>query len=554
MLNKKPLSLKLNKSLACDIDAPFTPVDQTLRTPIDPPKDLYFPNTPSVHNNNQSSLYSHPQQNESDDILTDVDEPMSLKLRTYTLCFTPAFDNLVLHVYSQIILFPTTTPFLGTIPPLGLVSRVANEAFHQLIKFTSENASSGNAPPLYDTQNILNIDALKNHALQPVILQLIRKRLIDLCLCHRASIGAPHLTTPTTVQFPVGLNGAALGFAQASANPSAPSSAASGNSIYSGLGMKQLSLVNLLLNETNIANHQNANQTAQAIALSRLRSSSLNLRKHSLTRNNSYNGSNWLHVGNVLSVRPNTSLGLHQELNASTDSLQLMHDFVPQAFIQRLANSQGNILQGQGSGLTPGGFNSMMLDYQTPPTSSKSSFSLTSTPNNSFTGNYPYSMTPGSVGSISEMEDFSAEPMQSRGSSRGNSLGSLLPKPLTINTDTGSFLHNMNPHGQAGYVGYGGQQQMMPDEMLNSPFLSAVTPSDEGGYFLAQGSTPGASSGSSEGHLHFGNGARGQGVIAEETKKDASVAANNNNKINLPNQFSLSEKKRDSLKLKRGIH
>lgn len=545
MLNKKPLSLKLNKSLACDIDGPFTPVDQTLRTPVDPPnKDLYFSAAPT---SNLSTLYAHPQQNESDDILTDVDEPMSLKLRTYTLCFTPVFDNLVLSIFSQFMLLPTTTPFSGSIPPLGLVSRIANEAFHSMMKTISETTASGITPPQYDTQNVLNIDGLKNHAFQPVILQLIRKRLIDLCLANRSSCAASQLPNATSIQFPVGLNTPGPA-AQGATNLSGSVSNSSGNGVYNGLGLKQLSLVNLLLNETNIANY-NANQTAQAVALSRLRSSSLNLRKHSLTRNNSYNGSNWLHVGNMLSIRPNTSLGMHLEQNGSTDSLQLMHDFVPQAFIQRLANFLNNMQQGQNLSQTPGGFNSMMLDYQTPPTSSKSSFSLGSTPNNSYS-NYPYSMTtPGSVGSSTfEMDDFTSEPMQSRASSRGNSSGSLLPKPLTINTDTGSFPHSMNTH-TTGSHGYSGQ--LMPGELLNSPFLSAVTPSEDVGYFLSP-NTPGASNGLG-GQLPNVNGFRNQGLIPESPVRDTPMA-NGNNKINLPGQVSLSEKKRDSLKLKRGIH
>ena len=65
---------------------------------------------------------------------------------------------------------------------------------------------------------------------------------------------------------------------------------------------------------------------------------------------------------------------------------------------------------------------------------------------------------------------------------------------------------------------------------LDSPFMSATTPSEEVGYFM---------NGTASGFPLF------LGVVPqEEPKKD----------VNLPANVSLSEKKRDSLKLKRGIH
>lgn len=353
MLNKKTLTLKTSKTLD---DAPLTPVDQTLRTPLDPP------------NNHQASyfnLYNHPQYAELDDLLTDVDEPAGRSLKNYLLTFTPVFDQLVLAIYLDILLLPTTTPFLGSVPPLGLVSKVAHETMILLLRNASDQ-------PVYDTQSVLSPDFLKNHAYQPIILQLIRKRFLDLCAAQKQ----PQLLSAcTSVLVP------------------AP------NNVYAARG-GQLSILNLLLNEQNVNSYlqQQPTLAAQAAALSRLRLSSLNLRKHSLTRNNSYNGSNWLHVGNLLNIRPNANLGMHADQNASTDSLQLMHDFVPRAFIQR--NNLSLALLGQPQlQPAPGGFNAMMLDYQTPPSSSKSSFSLGSTPNNSY-GSYGgnFQPTPGSAG------------------------------------------------------------------------------------------------------------------------------------------------------------
>ncbi|KAI5948832.1 hypothetical protein KGF57_005230 [Candida theae] len=109
-------------------------------------------------------------------------------------------------------------------------------------------------------------------------------------------------------------------------------------------GMKNTSISNLSLNEMNLM-HYNAQQSSQQAqaqgqgqgqsqnqpsnASIRSRSSSLNLRKQSLTRNNS---NNWLHVGNIHSLRPRNS-------NASTDSL----DCVPiQANIFNYGGGEGS--------------------------------------------------------------------------------------------------------------------------------------------------------------------------------------------------------------------
>lgn len=448
-------------------DAPFTPVEQTLRTPVEQPNG-YF----------SQSFYSNPQANESDDVLTDADESSKV-VRNYSLSFTPVFDQLVLGIYSHILLQPTTTPFLGSIPPLGLVSRVANETFQSLVR----HMSSDNAP-VYDANCVLSQDHLRNHIHQPIILQLIRKRLLDLCSGLRVPPGAP-----TQVLVAV----------------SAPNA---------GLGLRQLLILNLLLSELNVSAFQSTNSST------RLRSSSLNLRKHSLTRNNSYSGSNWLHVGNVQGGR----LGMNPELGASTDSLQLMHDYVPQAFI-RLAGSLASLQNAAWPSNPAPGFHSMMMDYQTPPTSNKSSVSMGSTPPSTSSNRDTLCMqTPGSG---SETEDFGPLLLRLRSLSRGTTGGSF-PRPLTINTDA----HGV---GSAHINGYGNT-----GEALHSPFISAVTPNEEMCYF---GGNP----------LVLGNvlpnlsGLRSGPLIPESPVKDGA-------KVSIPGQFSLSEKKRDSLKLKRGIH
>lgn len=539
MLNKKTLSLKMNKSFAIlPTDAPFTPVEQTLRTPVDPPNQMsYFPQPPAP------TLYSNPQYNESDDILTDIDEPTPKAMRNYSVSFTPLFDTLVMNVYSHIVSLPTTTPFLGSVPPSGLVSRVANETFHSLIKNTAADNSA-----VYDTQSTLSHDHLKNHAYQPIFLQLIRKRLIDLCAVQRPSnVPLPQITS---VQVPVpsgagqvvtsgsqasngSFNGGFYGSNATNAANAAP------HSVYNGSGLRQLSISNLLLNEQNVSNYnQLLAQAAQMVALnnSRLRLSSLNLRKHSLTRNNSYSGSNWLHVGNVQNIRSNgaNTLGMNPEFGASSDSLQLMHDYVPQAFIRQgallasLTQSGGNWNQS----VPATGFNSMMLDYQTPSSSVKSSILL---------GSNRDAISLSSQGAMSDCEECTPLIMRSRSLSRGN-VGGLFPKPLTINTDTSGY-----GMPQVGSIGQGSNGAVL-GETLDSPFVSATIPTEDVGYFGANGQT------SSLGNLLPSlNGLRSGPLIPESPGKDVPMA-NGNNKINLPGQFSLSEKKRDSLKLKRGIH
>ena len=507
MLNRK-LNKKLNLSLAKGLQesGPYTPLDQTLKTPVDAPNHgNYFPGvTPGFQGANgghasssTNLLYSH--YNESDDMLMDED---TSRVRNYTVSFTPQFDLLVLSIYSQIMAHPTTTPFLGMIPPSGLVSKVSNETMNVLMRTTAKPNH-----PIYDGSGIVNNDHLRSAAYQPVFLQLFRKRFLDLCTAQGNK--EPHkVPASTTVSI-----------------------TASGGMVAPPLGSRQSSISNLLLNELNISQNQNQNQNQsqqnqqnQSQIPSQLqnsgtrsRSTSLSLRKQSLTRNNSHlGGSNWLHVGNLNNIRGHAP----QEMTTSTDSLQSMQDYVPQSLINRsgaAGNGNGNShtsANGHPS-LTPNGsssgFHAMMMDYQTPPSSHKGSVSSEYTP-------------PSSASSLASGQ-FGAQPPQliNAGLSgdfdditlhQPRSLNHNFPRPLTINTESA------NQHGFAN-----GQSGT-----LDSPFMSATTPSEEVGYFM---------NGTASGFPLF------LGVVPqEEPKKD----------VNLPANVSLSEKKRDSLKLKRGIH
>lgn len=485
---KNNLSLKI-----APVDVPtalHTPIEQTVSTPVDPPNPSYFP------------LYANPQCADSDDVLTDADEPRVM--RSHSVAFTAQFDQLLWNVYLQHLLLPTTKPFAGPLPPLGLVARVANDTVHALVRALAE-APAG-AAPVFDAQGAFSPETLRARVHQPVVLLLIRRRLLDLCLAQRSQTVPPAVTT---VQMATPAGHAPLGTTLVLGAPP-----------FLGLGLRQLSISNLLLTEQNVAQYGGQNGAGALLARPmsgassvRLQSSSLNLRKHSLTRNNS--GTSWLHVGNLSSARP---LG-NPDLATSTDLLQLMTDFVPSAFVR--TNSGLNVT-GAGNAAAPAstapkwGFNAMMLDYQTPPSSAKSSFSLGSTPPTQRDG--LYMNTPGSA--MSEYDDFGLGLPQTR---PGRSFTGSLPKPLTINTDTPSFPSTFP---------VGGFQ-----EGLSSPFVGL----HEDNYFP---------------HHSAGNllpGLLSEPAIPESPVRDTSMAGAGD-KINLQGQFSLSEKKRDSLKLKRGIH
>lgn len=474
---------------------PFTPVDQTMKTPLDAPQQ-FFPIVPQQQQQQMSglefslnpagnSIYQNPRDNESDDILTDIDEPNGFYKKNFTLFFTSHFDQVLLTIYSNVLSLPTTTPFLGTIPPSGLVSRVANETIKELIK----NTASNNAPQ-YDQFNIINRDCLKSHEYQPIILQLIRKRLLE--LCHSRSNSNNKLPESTSIQV-------------------------SGTSTRS-------SVSNLSLNEANLQNYNASNSSA--VNLARSRSSSINLRKQSLTRNNS---NNWLHVGNISNLRP---VG-NPDFNISTDSLQSMQDHVPQSMINRTSYNN-NFNNSNTSNV--GQLNSMMMDYHiTPPTSHKGSVSSAITP--------PFSVVQNSIPASYESEEFYFL-QRSRSSSRGNNF----PHALNINTDM-SNLQSMN--SMQGFSN--GNPRSAGGIALDSPFLSATTPGDE--YF------PGfpLPNNNNNSNTNQSNGAATPSTpTGMQNNFDQAFSAppssGDSAKINIPNQYTLSEKKRDSLKMKRGIH
>lgn len=465
------LNLKLNKSLSnlTIEEGPNTPLEQTLKTPLDPPNGcqngFFIP--PQQSFSSSSSLYSNNQMNESDDLLSDLDDANTKATKCYKLGFTSNLDQLILGIYTHILHLPTTTPFLGLIPPSGLVSKVANEVLHNLLVSTSNNNH-----PLYDQQSVINHDFLRNFKVHPIFLQLIRKRLIELCTFSNGN-SSMKLPVYTSINVTVG-----------------------GNS------NRKASISNMALTDGNLYNLNQNNRS---------RSSSLNLRKQSLTRNNSYNGgNNWLHIGNLNNIRQHNNNN-NENVNGSTDSLQSMLDFVPQALINKSANTNNGSVNTPV--MTNNGFNSMMMDYQTPPTSHKSSVSSSSvTPPNNI---QVYHHATGG-----DYDDFSFCQQLQQSRSRSSSRGDSFPNPLTINTEHANMQAFNVMNNNATYEG----------ETLDSPFMSATTPSDNFGYFA--------------GNLNNGTS------LENQTQCDSPKGEQ---KISLPNQFTLSEKKRDSLKLKRGI-
>ncbi|GEQ70566.1 hypothetical protein JCM33374_g4244 [Metschnikowia sp. JCM 33374] len=524
MINKKTLSLKLNKSFQIPSDAPFTPVEQTLHTPVDAPNQNTYFGLPSSALNHESSFFSQPQDTDSDDVLTDVDEPSSFSrvIRNYSVSFTPLFDQILMSVYSHILSLPTTTPFSGYTPPSGLASRVANETLQKLI--TESDPANCMGQPLYDVQGTLNHEQLKDNTTMPIVLQLIRKRLLDLCSAQKTPKtkgSATPVSGVTSIQVPVSTGTGNLN--------------SQGNPVYIGAGLRQSSISTLSLTDQNTANYQQnqAGQNPQSALLagSRSRSSSLDLRKHSLTRNNSMTGSSWLHVGNLANVRSGGNVGTNPEYATSTDSLQSMNDFVPHAFLTRSgsSSSQNNHT---GSG-TMSGFNSMMMDYQTPPSSSKSSISQGSHSPSYSAREAALVNLAGSSGSLSDTESNGSSFSRTRSLNRGGSICSF-PKPLTINTDV-----NQYNNGNSQSFGFGGS---LNGETLHSPFVSAISGPEDFEYF-GQNTSVGPP---------LDNTLPSVGLRSGSLNPDCQVK--DGSKVNIPSQYTLSEKKRDSLKLKRGIY
>lgn len=417
------LSLKFNKLLTNiqATEAPFTPVAQTVSTPVEQPAGQhggYFG-------------YQNPQYNESDDILSGSD----LDTKVYTLSFTPRFDQLVLSVYSDIVSRPTTTPFSGVVPPLGIALMVSNETF-TLIR-------DGNLEIFpCDTQHIMSPDVLRDDKLTPVFLQLIRKRLIELCISNSRSQIPPDRTTVTV-----------SGQNRTISNPS-----------------KMYNISNLSLNELNISNY-NSNAPAPP-QLNRLRLRLLKLSRH--------NSNTWLHVGNISSIK---------NANMSTDSFT---DYVPQLYINRLANSCG--------------LNAVNNLECTPPLVLKP---LQSTPPQLLQSLQQH------LGDFDEFTFFNQHQPPSRLPFMHDQSPRLDPESLVLRTSL-----------------IGGPSSGMAMDTLDLPFMLAVGAAETGYFSNGFQPTP---------MLSLSNGS-------------LSPVKDENDKIALPFSYSLSEKKRDSLKMKRGIH
>ena len=467
-MKSNKLSLKLGRSLNLINDGPNTPVDQMVKTPLEAPKA-------------PPQFYSQPVYNESDDILADSEDGRRLQ---FSINFTFQFDQLLMSVYQDVLAKPTTTPFLGKVPPSGLVSRVSEQTMHGLIQSFGGNGVGiggpggvvGN-PPCYDQQQMINKEFLAEDRLRAVLMQLIRKRLIELCTNQNREF--------TTIGYEDG-------------------------------GRRHSSIGCLSLTEANIASCAGGQRSA---------SSSLSLRKQSLTRHNSCSLNNpcggncsWLHVGNINGVRgpgggsvgsspqyDQNSLGA---ANRSTDSSATVPDFVSPSFISRSAGSQTG-----SAGTSNGGFNSMMMEYQnyqTPPDSTKSSTSTEWTPPNSYHIVHNNSDPPG-VGT--EGDYFTGRIVRSNSSANSDNNFSL---PLSVNTDHANYQALASINGEPYF------------ETLDSPFMSNTTQNDESG--LLHSSLP---------------------VLS---MKNRSPIENAERKDSLGSHFSLSEKKRESLRLKRGIH
>ncbi|ODQ82750.1 hypothetical protein BABINDRAFT_159266 [Babjeviella inositovora NRRL Y-12698] len=100
----------------------------------------------------------------------------------YTVTFSAKFDRVLMRDYEQIINDPQSTPFHGKIPPSGLVSGLTKRVLAQLIPSTPDNQSdaleefrgyftSANSPDII-------MELFEN---KPLLLALIRKRLLDTC-------------------------------------------------------------------------------------------------------------------------------------------------------------------------------------------------------------------------------------------------------------------------------------------------------------------------------------------------------------------------------------
>lgn len=296
-------------------------------------------------------------------------------------------------------------------------------------------------------------------------------------------------------------------------------------------GMKNTSISNLSLNEMNLMNY-NAQQQTQAQnqpsnASIRSRSSLLNLRKQSLTRNNS---NNWLHVGNIHSLRPRNS-------NASTDSL----DCVP---------IQANLFNGGGSSAS-----------STPPHSA----GIQSQPQSNYFPQQPISAGGGNIQSQTayfpppppqqqqpqEYRDINSSApfalplapppflQRSRSSTSGSLGGPSVPYHLNTESANAQALNSLN-----GRSSFNSSNANAVGFALDSPF----EPHSHSQPLQQWAAQPCAQQYSQQRTLLL------LLQLLQLMQDDTAVdEARFNSNFNT-NYVSLSEKKRDSLKLKRGMH
>lgn len=595
MFNSKNLTLKLNKSLQnLALDSPATPLEQTLKTPIDTPLNpqatahyfqgaslassaangnsigmnpLFnlstssfvtgFPHPPAIVGEGHS-IYNNPHYSQSDDVLTDIDEPfmsngstnssfsgpsaapMSYQPKVYTLQFNSKFDQLLYGIYSHILSLPTTTPFSGNVPPSGLTSKVANECLTRLM---------GTPNVSFDQHNIINMESLKNYNYQPIFLHLIRKRLIELCTFSMSSSKLP-LSTSVTINY--GYNGNS--FQNGNSNNSGS------NNPYSTFSSnRQLSISNLPLSD--LATPLNSSAQGQTGVPGESRSRSSSLRKHTLSRNNSYSSNSWLHVGNITNVRNN-------HFNASTDSLLSINDFHPLYVLNRpAAGSVGT--QGAQNGaanvaldLQPPSFSA--ADFHTPPHSQKGSITEITPPPTQANG---FPLPPGAAfknplissnSMASDLEEFNFY-SRSRSTSLPSRSNSLPYPALTINVNANQPDFHAPSSGLASFSATAAQMAppQFPPNSLDSPFLSSTNSMEDthGGFSPYTAQSPLV-----HGFLINQTGASSipPSPVAGMSQMALDSPGGNNSEVpagfSFASKVSLSEKKRDSLKLKRGIH
>lgn len=335
-------------------------------TPLEQPNNGFLPRINNHHSSNhptqvpsyfslgenaQNGGYDHSELDEGDDILTDIDEPAFFggpKLtKTYTVHFTPKFDDLLINIYHELQSIPTNTPFPGIVPPSGLLGKIASGTINAMINdFPVESDHKDQNPAIFDYQGIITKECLISHEWQPIFARLVRRRLLDLCNAHSSNSTVEYVSKHTNRKDSEMIIPTARTLSESTSIDVVTN--ANGNIVATHMpnSRHQSSISNLSLNELNVNSYKAAGMPPNScpdLMNSRSRSSSLSLRKQSLTRNNSTASTSWLHVGNIHGVRPHSdSVGSQNLYNAnnqfagSTDSLQ---DFVSMNYVNRSATT-----------------------------------------------------------------------------------------------------------------------------------------------------------------------------------------------------------------------